>query len=610
MARIGIVVPYENLYDEVKEVASHFGDIDIRVGYLEGAVDMAKELIANGAEVLIARGGTYICFKEAFPYMPIVEIEVGSYDIARAVREAKRVDNNVAFIVFRNFLFENIELEPLFDCHIKTFYIDAPDNIEGITQDALDEGFKVLVGGKLTEQISNQLGVRNVMIKSGRDSIYRAMRQAHDMLQMKDDVAINLNLIKEVVENTMIGIVAVNEKGEVSIANKKALDLMKRNRRQVIGTRIDTLFPALSEREDGELAAELDGERLVLSVQSKQIKSMDISSVITIEKFSEISEKDRDLKSRYVNRGYKAHYTFGDIKGECAAIRETIEIARRFAEVDSTVLIQGETGTGKELFAQSIHNASMRRNQPFVAINCAALTESLLESELFGYAKGAFTGAASQGKVGLFEIADGGTIFLDEIGEIPKTIQAKLLRVIQEREVMRIGDDRIIPIDVRIIAATNQNLLKLIEDGCFRRDLYYRIGVLRVRIPSLSEREGDLKELFNELITFYSSRHARKKPIIDESCFKVLRSYTWPGNVRELRNLVERLVIVHEGKVILPSMLNQFLDVEIKTEIQDLGEEQVRALLERNGNNKSKTAKALGISRTTLWKMLKQWGIE
>jgi transcriptional regulator with PAS, ATPase and Fis domain len=264
------------------------------------------------------------------------------------------------------------------------------------------------------------------------------------------------------------------------------------------------------------------------------------------------------------------------------------------------------------MFAQSIHNFSPRQKGPFVAINCAALTESLLESELFGYVKGAFTGASTQGKAGIFEMANGGTIFLDEISEVSLTTQAKLLRVIQERKVMRIGDTNIMSVDVRIIVATNKSLLELIDQGRFRSDLYYRLSVLNITLPPLRDRIADISLLMNDFFNYYSISLQKDIPMIGEKCFEILKSYDWPGNIRELKNFVESLMVAFDEKVITSEMLYKILKIEkmnSKT-FDDIQPEDVMTALRNNNNNKTKAAKELGISRTSLWKILKYNNIQ
>ena len=259
-----------------------------------------------------------------------------------------------------------------------------------------------------------------------------------------------------------------------------------------------------------------------------------IGAFATVQRFSDAENRQNELRSQLLHKGYRAKYTFDDVVGQSPAIRRCITILKKMSLTQLPVLLIGETGTGKELFAHAVHNASPRANGPFVAINCAAMPENLLESELFGYEEGAFTGARKGGKPGLFEFAHKGTLFLDEVEGMSTALQCKLLRVLQEREIMRVGGNRIVSVDVRIVAATNENLDKMVEEGTFRRDLYYRLNTLPVLIPPLREREGDLLLLID---------HFRKgigaSFTLSPELERLLLTHQWRGNIRELRNVVE-----------------------------------------------------------------------
>ncbi|MCT4620644.1 MAG: sigma 54-interacting transcriptional regulator [Marinisporobacter sp.] len=276
----------------------------------------------------------------------------------------------------------------------------------------------------------------------------------------------------------------------------------------------------------------------IVTKKSIDVYNKSCGYVVILKDVTEIQNLETQLRKQLVEKGYISKYHFEDIAGTSKTLVECINRGKKIAKIDAPVLITGESGTGKEMFAQSMHNASKRSNKPFVAINCAALPSQLLESELFGYEEGAFTGARKGGKKGLFELAHTGTIFLDEIGDIPINVQVKLLRVLQEKEVMRIGGTNIIPIDVRVIAATNQNLKLLMEKGTFRMDLYYRLNVFSLHLLPLRERKEDINLLIKDLL-FELGFHNRK---IDTEAMEVLLNYSWNGNVRELRNCIEYMV--------------------------------------------------------------------
>lgn len=322
--------------------------------------------------------------------------------------------------------------------------------------------------------------------------------------------------------------------------NASGLQLLRTAREKILSKSVFDVFPFLRPYEDrigqfGERVVLYKGIHLVFNLWITEMNDS-YNGYILLTDYAAETNKELRLRRQKIGQSYAAKYTFDQISGSSAAIRRCKEIARNMALSSANVLIIGPSGCGKELFAQAIHNASVRRKNPFISINCGALVESLLESELFGYVGGAFTGASKEGKEGLFELAHKGTIFLDEIGEMPLSLQVKLLRVLQEREVVRVGGHEIISVDVRIIAATNRDLKKLVEEGKFRLDLYYRLNVLPLNLPGLDERREDIAELFASMqrkrgFQFSLSPEARQ----------MIEIHHYQGNVRELENCVEYL---------------------------------------------------------------------
>lgn len=315
--------------------------------------------------------------------------------------------------------------------------------------------------------------------------------------------------------------------------------------------------------------------------------------------------------------GVNASYTFEMIRGNAPLMQQAIQRARASSRSDSTVLLSGESGTGKELFAQAIHNASPRKQEAFIALNCGALPRDLVQSELFGYADGAFTGSRRGGSAGKFELADGGTLFLDEIGEMPLEAQTSLLRVLQESEVLRIGAAHPVKVNVRIIAATHCNLLDAVEKGAFRRDLYYRLNVISLEIPPLRERREDIPELVNVFIQALCTRMKRIHPMVTRDAMVCLQSWNWPGNVRELENVVERVVNLSEGPEItradLPESLHKdfmYDSREMPLSLQNLERIHILQVVSEQQGNLRQSAKRLGISRTALYNKMNIWKID
>jgi two-component system, NtrC family, response regulator len=309
----------------------------------------------------------------------------------------------------------------------------------------------------------------------------------------------------------------------------------------------------------------------------------------------------------------KGTYRFDEIIGPSAIIQETINLAKKIAPTDTNVLLLGETGTGKEIFANAIHTASKRSARPFIAINCSAFTNDLLEGELFGHKAGAYTGALKD-KKGLIELAHEGTLFLDEIGELHIDLQAKLLRVIENGEFIKLGDERTTKVDVRIIAATNRELAKSIERGEFREDLYYRLNVFTIQIPSLRDRIEDIPALVDHFLTYYGDRENKLLLKVNKDALQLLQQYPWKGNIRELRNVLERASILTDGIEILPQHLPYEIQKQDKATSESLSlatveKNHIQKVLQYAKGNKTKTAECLGIGLTTLYRKMEEYHI-
>lgn len=307
----------------------------------------------------------------------------------------------------------------------------------------------------------------------------------------------------------------------------------------------------------------------------------------------------------------------GPVIAENQLMRDLLNKAVHLANFESTVLLEGPTGVGKEVIAKILHFSGSRKKGPFIKVNMAALPQELAESELFGYEAGAFTGARRQGKEGLIKAAHRGTLFLDEIGEMPKNLQVKLLRVLQERELTPLGSTRAVPVDCRVIAATNRNLNRLVEEGVFREDLYYRLNVIYLRIPGLVERPEDVVALANHFMEEMGNRYGIVKTLTI-SALRVLRSYSWPGNVRELENLMERLVVLHPGDSISGTHVCEFLGIEpdsvswatsMESRVSELEQRLILEAFKASNGDKEKAAETLGIHRTTLFRKMQKYGL-
>ena len=346
------------------------------------------------------------------------------------------------------------------------------------------------------------------------------------------------------------GVIITDSSNNIELINDKLRDILQ-IKRELSGTTLEDLVKGLNDLEfiltDTEKNEELvryKGRELILTVKKVEVNNQSYGKVIILRPYNEMVETQQKIHKKIVGEGHRSNYQFDDLIGEAPPFKQAKEIARRISGSDSTVLLLGDSGTGKEMFAGAIHNYSNRVDNPFVAINCATLPDNLLESELFGYEEGAFTGAQKGGKIGLFEQADKGTIFLDEIGDLPLKLQARLLRALEEKEIMRIGGNSIIRVNVRVIAATNRNLQKLVEEGEFRKDLYYRLNVFQIDLPSLKDRKEDISLLIDH---FLGEWNMERKICGDFENF--YKTYSWPGNVRELKNVLEYMTTISDGEL-------------------------------------------------------------
>ncbi|WP_243109376.1 sigma 54-interacting transcriptional regulator [Anaerophilus nitritogenes] len=447
-------------------------------------------------------------------------------------------------------------------------------------------------------------------------------------------------ILKTIIDKAYEGIIVVDENGYITMINTPYAEFLERNKEDIIGKHateiIDTtrlhIVVKTGKEELGEVQKVRGKNIVVMRVpiykEGKVVGAIgkimfkDIQEVNVLA--SRVNQMENELK--YYKNALKevsgVKYSFENIIGVSDQLKETKFVAEKATHTNSNVLIRGDSGTGKELFAHAIHAASNRVMGPFVKVNCAAIPAELLESELFGYEEGAFTGAKKGGKIGKFEMANGGSIFLDEIGDMPHSMQSKLLRVLQEKEVERIGGMKNIPLDVRIIAATNRNLEKMVKNGEFREDLYYRLNVMSIYIPSLSERIDDLEPLIYYLLQKISEQVGNYVTKISQDAMNHLKNHSWPGNVRELENVLERAInLVDYGKQIeiehLPMNIRKIQvttktrgDKDLKQILDEVEKEVILDCLNKVNGNRTKAAKNLNISRSSLYEKLWKYGIE
>lgn len=451
-----------------------------------------------------------------------------------------------------------------------------------------------------------------------------------------------LNFVQELIDCIRVGIFIADGDGTVIMLNNESEKTGGLSREELVGKNIrelidigyvrdSTILKAMESRKEEYIIQELGagGELYITGVPWEKDDKLfgvvcterDITETISLRELLAEQENQTKKIKRELEYLRDTHTNVGkEIIATSHAMQNVVNMAIRVAKRDATVMLKGESGTGKELIANLIHKNSTRKDGPFVKINCAAIPENLLESELFGYEKGAFTGADDKGKLGMFELADNGTLFLDEISELAMPLQSKLLRVLQEKEIMRVGGDKTIPVDVRIITATNANLIKEIQENNFREDLYYRLNIIPIELPPLRQREEDIEPLTNYFVNLFNDEYNLEKHLTSD-VISELKKYSWPGNVRELRNIIERIMISFDGNEITKFQVNSQLKTSqsymgvdnieassLEQQIDDFEKNLITELMRKHQNG-SVVAEILSVDKSTISRKIRKYNI-
>ena len=504
---------------------------------------------------------------------------------------------------------------PLLDVELTYNSIEREFKVESRVLQAFQEGADVIIGGVITVEICRKLHRPCVLIRSGAEGITQAILEAERIAEARRLEKVKSTLFQTVLDYAYEGIISIDQDRQVVTFNPEAERITRIDGKRAMSQKIQETLPQLKLERllttgKDELGQVIDIGKIQILCNKVPIRvqGTTIGAVATFQDTGKIQQWEANIRKKIYAEEHIATFTFADVIGSSRRIRHCVAVAEQFATADASILISGETGTGKEVFSQSIHNASKRRQHPFVAINCAALPAQILESELFGYVGGAFTGASQKGKPGLLEIAHGGSLLLDEIAEMDYSLQSKLLRVIQEKKVMRLGSDRIQHTDLRLIAATNKNLKELVAANRFRADLYYRLNVLRLHLPSLRERPEDIEQYVATFLEQHTTKLNRRLRF-SRAAMEVLIRHPWPGNVRELQNTIERIVAVCKQDTVQADMVRQMMrEDEAAEPYQRSIVEPIRQALTNARGKKAEAAKLLGISRSTLWRRMKSLG--
>lgn len=634
MERICLIAPYSELLQLAQQVKRETEfDFKIEQGNLEDGITPAIEAERQGAQIIISRGGTASFIRKNVD-IPVVEIRVTGYDILKSLYPYRNTSSTIGIVGYRNVVDGCKMVSKVLNIPIKEIIIPGEEEtidwnrVQQETYELIQKyNIKMLVGDTTVMSRLSALDVKVNLITSGKEAVIQAIDEALHILQVREAEKERSKRFEAVLDFVNDGVMATDESGIITVINPAAEEIFQVKREEVIGFPVKEVIPNTkimevleSKSADIQKLQQVHGDYIMTNRIPIVVDDLVKGVVATFQDVTTIQGAEQKIRQNLYAKGFVTRYGFKDILTKNQRMKRLIDIARGFAKTDATVLIVGESGTGKEMFAQSIHALSSRRMEPFVAVNCAALPPQLLESELFGYVEGAFTGAKKGGKIGLFELAHNGTIFLDEIGEMDKNLQGRLLRVLEEKKVMRLGSDKMIPVDIRVVAATNADLKEKIKQDEFRMDLYYRLNVLKLQTIPLRERGEDIEYLANSFIRTINKKYGRQVEGFTPEVMELLGKYSWPGNVRELKNIVERLILsttkdyvsMAEAEFLLEELQEDFTleapendHVIYEGTMKEIKRKVILKVLEQEGYNKSRAAKRLGIDRSTIEKNLR-----
>jgi propionate catabolism operon transcriptional regulator len=624
---------------EVGEAVVAYSDpttevVNLNLASMERAVPVARQLLDEGVEVIIGGGGTGNLLAESIG-QPVVKIDRSPVDMLPTLLSAREQSRHVAVTVFSRRVEGLDVLARLLDIEIQQVVFSSTGELERGIRLAIENGAKIVVGGGVCMQIAARHGVNTIIVIPQKENVLQTLHEARAVAAARRKDRRQFEELRTILHTVREGIIVVDSLRRVKIFNPTAAEILSSTipRKQInalTGERLPAALDAIgfsrvldTGNSEADRLLRIGNLSLIVSTLPIMVDDQLVGAICSIRESSRIRTLERKLREDLYHRGLVAHYTFDDLLQGSPSLTAIVGDAMKYAATEAAILIEGETGTGKELLAQAIHNGSSRADKPFLAINCSSLPESLLESELFGYEEGAFTGARRGGKAGLFELAHTGTLFLDEIVDIPPSMQVRLLRAIERNEIMRIGGDRIVSVDVRIVSSAQRNLFQESRKGKFRSDLFFRLATLKLRLPPLRERIQDLAALLTTLF----EKHGRK---IDPRDFKGLAqamSYSWPGNIRELEATVHTYLALWPNADFSLAEYVKIVADRMQADDETIGQKQPEArehsaslkeqlsmheariisgALQICSNNRTEAAKRLGISVNSLWRKSKQ----
>ena len=635
LPKLAVITPASSLASLAAEVAKslHFPTCIIQTG-LDEELRVARDVQRwEHIEVIAGRGQLVFLLRKETD-LPILSVDFSSEDILDMILPFQGTGIQIGHLCFPGNAPEIIKLASQLGIGMHRLEVESLEQVETTLDRAKRMGITHILGGVGLVDKARNRGFKGILSRGiGRENLLKMFQNAAYIVALGTRSRKQLETLHGISNLIEEAVLTTDCTCRIQYANEKARQMLVGGQQALIGDFISKYLPSLDcsrlllpnlSPDETSLTSNVAGKQVIVRHSPLSLHGQVEGAVLCIQYVSDIQKAEHSIRRKLYAEEHTASLTFDDIVGEGTLMGRVKQQAKRFARSEASVLIIGETGTGKELFAQAIHTGSAHANGPFVTVNCAAFPKELLESELFGYEEGAFTGARRGGKIGLFELAHGGTLFLDEIGDMPLDLQIRLLRVLQDKRVMRLGSSKLIPVHVRIVTATNRDIAAMVNSGEFREDIFYRINTLMLRIPPLRERTEDIPALAEALLKKHTAQGVR---YFSNEALNCLMQRAWRGNVRELEHVIERAVIMCDDPCLLPKHVNMetaplsprqpvgtYQKEETAQEspspsLHNEEKEKIRKVLERCRWRREEAAGLLGISRATLWRKMRELGL-
>lgn len=619
MSKIFLLAPTQEIYDQAKELKkSSYPAIEIYQGLIQDAVTKANQKFHKSDLIFISRGRTSEALRNSFPTNTVIDIAITPYDIFRALIQAKKQGTKIALLVFSEMLGIFEEFQTLLEIDLSVFYLESEGDPAQKIDQLIASGFEVVIGGETTRKAASGKPITFLQIETGEEAIRQSIDYALQIENIRSFEQTKTRLLETLSQHTTDSLILVDPSLKITLCNPNFYQQISLPESELLGKSIDQIWPEL--KLSSSLKKKKNSYNEITQFQGIDVlcnkifiwnKKSLIGLVISFQEVAKIQRMESKLRRSLHTVENQVEQTFADVLGSSPLIRQTVQTAKKLALSDSPIIITGETGVGKKLFAQSIHHYSKRSAAPFLQIKCSSLNGDNFSKELLGH-----VGTSSlSGKAGAFEISHKGTLFLEEISELDWHTQGKLLLILQKKHISRLGSDKSLPIDVRLIVSSTKDINYQIKQGLFRADLFYHLNVLHLHVPSLKSRREDISCIAKAMLE--KSSHITHSLAFEDETLWALQKHHWHGNVKELSNIIERLAITTPHEIITYKHFAEAIHQDatsptpiIREMIQQDQIELLRNAIKETKGNYGIAAKKLGINRSTLWRRMKKYGLK